>query len=264
MSIKILRARIIRVILGYSGKRYKVFQISSGKDGSIYLNCPYLPNTVYKASIIEFPAGVGQLDQVKIPDSKNSFKTDKKIKLSYHPSGTVRVSPIAKGDSFISYETTPIAEYVGHFATFIIGRIELFEEKSSSKSSSGKATHNYQLDFSDALPDHIHMPMFAGSDKSIFGHELALNGDPLKEKEIAVVEQFASNGRRLSIIFGIFTPNKSLKQDIKWYRLDFDWQRPFDTDGKAFFTLQSGFKELKTVEKDGKLLIIHGTLENGR
>lgn len=262
MVLNLLRTKIIRVVLGYGGKRYKVFQISSGKDGSIYLNCPYLPNTVYKAATIEFPAGVGRLNKVTIPNGENGFSTEKKIKLSYHTSGTVRVSPIDKGDSFISYETTPIAEYSGHFATMSLGRVELFEEKNTSKSSSGKATHNQQIDFTDALPPHIHMPIFAGSDVDIWNEPFTLEGETLKEKEIAVLDQFVSTGDRLAMIFGVYTPNQGLKQDIKWYRLEFDWQRDFNTDGNAFFSLWSGFLELKTTENDGKVLIIHGTLKD--
>ncbi len=110
----------------YKGYIYKIFQISFGKDGSIYANFPYYKYNDGILSICTFPARNRTTSTINlIPGGKVTLN---QIKYSHHASGLAHFSKAGYLKPIVSKQSIALNQASGHIFTVQFQGIDDFRK----------------------------------------------------------------------------------------------------------------------------------------
>lgn len=123
------KVKVIVPVISIGDKKHKIFQIISGKDGSIYITFPYYKHTKGLVSIVKFPKGNRKKDNISLVDNGSKGKvTSHLIKVSHHVSGQTNISLSGKVFTIIKKTSLELKKDSGHLFTVQFQGLEDFEE----------------------------------------------------------------------------------------------------------------------------------------
>ncbi|MEN9561091.1 MAG: hypothetical protein RIQ56_364 [Candidatus Parcubacteria bacterium] len=153
MPVHAIQSQRYVVTILRAGKIRKIFQLSFGSDGSVYVHFPYhadssgIATTITLDPSLTYPAnGISLTKQGKV--------TSHKIKFSHHPDGRAHFSQTGKIFTRIKRQATPLGEIDGHLFTIMFQNLNWFEEGKGDKDKHHQSPERSVIEFvMDDMPD---------------------------------------------------------------------------------------------------------------
>jgi len=130
--LRVIAAERATITVGTDAVHFQVCQITFGKDGSIFVQCPYFPG---RNGILSSPPQDPDATGPITYDLRARGKlTSHLVKLSHHPDGNVHFSQDGKILTAVRRKTFPLSTMIGHVFQLHIYHPTGFEELKATKS----------------------------------------------------------------------------------------------------------------------------------
>lgn len=125
---------------------YKIFQISFGKDGSLFVHFPYFSDSNGLASRVQLRAGLKYpVKNVSLTDSGKV--TSHRIKFSHHPDGRTHFSQTGKIFTRVKKQAVPLEDINGHIFTVMLQGLTSFTVGGAKKDKHGWSEERSVVEF---------------------------------------------------------------------------------------------------------------------
>jgi len=151
IRINFFRSKRFVITCDVNNKKYRIFQVIFGTDGSLFVNFPYYLNSKGLVSFVTYPKNIGQpIDLNLVPGGK---VTSHLVKYSHHLDGEAHFSQDGQVMTENRKKSIPLHSINGHIFTIQLQGLKDFKSTNKKGITSKKTILSFNL--GDFEPDAI-------------------------------------------------------------------------------------------------------------